>query len=364
MSYIDLKHLLDNGHRDIIDLMIQKQIIGHDELANLDESNRKIVVGIYIKQNILKNPTLKSIVDGKYYDIIKLLLQHQLIKDLEEIFEYQRTLLLIAVEDKKYDIVTMLIEQGANIHALSQTKYSAVFLAVYQKDVPLLKFLLDKGADPNLQGQNKSSPLIRATSLRHLEMVQLLVDHGADLDAQDSYGNSALIIAAWSGIYAISKLLIDAGAKLSFKDSHGKTALDYAKEKNCSEIVDAIEAAMDKCDTNDIIFIYKDSYGEIYPVLIPKELICIAVYRVKSTENVPTTKLVAITDDETTAQVWANDTWSDKKISTKGMSIQLSKDAVHKIDYHVVMIDGVKSYAKFGVGLKITSGVTGDCYRG
>lgn len=362
MATIDLKALLMT-HSDIIELMIKKNIIPLINSTCVNDDKKMDATKVLIAQDLINYPTLKLIVEGKHFDVIKMLLTHKLIKNLEEKYTfYNRTLLLVAAEAKQFEIVQLLLEQGANINAESELHYTALTYAVNNNDVPMIKFLFNKGANPNIGNLTGGATLTNAADSSTPEIIQLLIDNGANVDFQNSCKNTALCIASMHNKPAIVKILLDAGANLDIKNDDGNDALFCAKNRKCREIITMIKEAKNKrkCTPEKIC---KNTNGDVYPVLVPKHLVCHAIYRVDPNENAPNTRLVAITDDDNMAQTWTNGEWTDKKLSTKNLSVQLPTDKLNKVDYHVVAIDGVEVYVKFGADLKITSGVLGDIYR-
>jgi ankyrin repeat protein len=65
-------------------------------------------------------------------------------------------------------------------------------IAVVRQNLELVSDLLNAGADPNLPGEDNCTPLHHAVSGRNLEIVRLLLKNGAATSLADIYGLSPL----------------------------------------------------------------------------------------------------------------------------------------------------------------------------
>jgi Ankyrin repeat/Ankyrin repeats (3 copies) len=112
------------------------------------------------------------------------------------------TPLHLAIQSSQLDVVQLLLEQGADIHAVTVTGSSCMHIMVkYYKCL--------KCED---------------------EIFALLHTHGAQLDAKDRNGQTPTHLAAtsgWSSLHLLKKF-IDFGADLSVADNDGNTILHVA----------------------------------------------------------------------------------------------------------------------------------------
>jgi hypothetical protein len=107
-----------------------------------------------------------------------------------------------AIESGRVEIVTLLLEAGANVAAPS-------------RDMP---------------------PVVMAAVRGNTDMVKALVAHGASVDAADSMGMTPLIAAAQSGYIDIAEFLITSGANVNAKDKTGRTPLTIATMARQTEL--------------------------------------------------------------------------------------------------------------------------------
>ncbi|MBR1437053.1 MAG: ankyrin repeat domain-containing protein, partial [Synergistaceae bacterium] len=102
------------------------------------------------------------------------------------------------------------------------------FDVVKDPDYELVKLLLENGANVQAVDERGGTVLMYAASRSEPEILKLLLDNGAEINAQDESGITALMLAVRSNSSEAIKLLLDAGAKIAIRDKDGKRAYDYA----------------------------------------------------------------------------------------------------------------------------------------
>jgi ankyrin repeat protein len=141
-----------------------------------------------------------------------------------------QTALMWAAAEKYSEVVALLIERGANIHAVSKLipeaepfhvetpgsmgmnfahtlrfrKYTggftALLFAAQQGDMASTRTLLDAGADINFATEEEGSALVIASAAGHEELAKFLLQRGADPDIKDAYGLTPLHFAVHRGV--------------------------------------------------------------------------------------------------------------------------------------------------------------------
>ncbi len=137
-----------------------------------------------------------------------------------------------AIEDEDYDILSALIEKGADTNSRAQIAFTAngvlirsqaLYTAIYTKaSDEIVEKLLDSGADPNatydVRGKHQKTicALYLATAFGNKKTVELLLKHGADPNLCNELSvdvhDTALVKAVMSRNADITELLLKNGA--------------------------------------------------------------------------------------------------------------------------------------------------------
>jgi hypothetical protein len=139
------------------------------------------------------------------------------------------TLLMKAAGHGSSDIVTLLLDKGADINLRDSGEDDALMYAASSGRINVISILVERGADINTQGDGGQTPLMRASEDGELETVRYLLDQGAKLNAKNSNGTTALMFAAGFKQQEIARLLLAKGADPKLKDSHGRTFTHYER---------------------------------------------------------------------------------------------------------------------------------------
>lgn len=111
-------------------------------------------------------------------------------------------------------------------------------------DLGMVTLLLENGANVRAADAKRVTALHLAVKGRHLEVVRTLLATGADLDAKDEEnGLTPLMVAAQAGSVPLTKLLLAAGADPTPRDRFGDTADAWAQGNGQAEIARMIREA-------------------------------------------------------------------------------------------------------------------------
>lgn len=107
------------------------------------------------------------------------------------------------------EVAEYLFFKGADLNAAATngTGYTALTGAVASGHGQIVSWLLENGANSNYRYGAGYSPLITAAANGRLEIVKILIDHGADVQAKTDDGKTAVSIAEERGHAAVAEFL-------------------------------------------------------------------------------------------------------------------------------------------------------------
>uniref|UniRef100_A0A183CCQ9 ANK_REP_REGION domain-containing protein n=1 Tax=Globodera pallida TaxID=36090 RepID=A0A183CCQ9_GLOPA len=120
------------------------------------------------------------------------------------------------------DIVTLLVENGANVGLQNSEGYAAMMLAAAARRVDVVRYLLSNGASvdqTNFAGDDFS--LLMAVKAGSLELCQLLLESDADVNQAASNGFTSLMCACYLGHTSIVTFLVENGANIEHATVRG-----------------------------------------------------------------------------------------------------------------------------------------------
>ena len=116
--------------------------------------------------------------------------------DLNAPDEHGRTLLIEAVLEKRADVVTLLLEHGADPKRADHDGNTALHFAAQEHQSAMVQLLIDKGALIDAQDRLGNTPLARALSTYRGEeegnAIWALLLAGADRTVKNTHGISPL----------------------------------------------------------------------------------------------------------------------------------------------------------------------------
>ena len=145
------------------------------------------------------------------------------------------------IEAKDSTALKTLINDS-NVDLFDTVGVNLLTRAVMTADYNIVKILLDNGANPNLINKTKtgSTPLMMASGYKSLKIAKLLLKKGADVNIPDNNGDPAIHWSAYYGNLTFTKLMLENGAKTDSKSIHSDGVMQVALKEYKDSIVDLL----------------------------------------------------------------------------------------------------------------------------
>lgn len=157
--------------------------------------------------------SMKAVSAASQGDLATLQLLHGEGKNIHGKDLKMTTALYRAVEADQTEIVTFLLDNGADINASNGfSKRTALMSAVATDNTAMLKLLLERGADVNQGDRKDNTPLTLAVDAGKGELAAILLNGGADPDHAGESTFTPLITSLNNDNLPLAGLLLDAGA--------------------------------------------------------------------------------------------------------------------------------------------------------
>ncbi|MCK5155253.1 MAG: ankyrin repeat domain-containing protein, partial [Spirochaetales bacterium] len=141
-----------------------------------------------------------------------------------------------AVKNNSIKICQVLMNNGALINARDSYSNTPLHTAISWESVQAAKFLLLRGANVHLRNLSGNTPLHTAVLQRDQNSVKMLIEYNASLESRDNMGRTPLLLSARKNYWEISELLISLGADFNARDDRGNTPLHEAIRKRNEKI--------------------------------------------------------------------------------------------------------------------------------
>ena len=151
-----------------------------------------------------------------------------------------------------YNIVKLLVENGADINLPTDDGSTPLRPPCVKGNFEIVQYLVEHGANVNAVNDDKETCLMIASYKGQHKIVPYLLEKGASPEYVNIFGTTALHESAESGHLTISKLLAESGVTISIKDNYGITPLMKAAINQKCRVVEYL-SSLPECQNKDQI---------------------------------------------------------------------------------------------------------------
>ncbi len=164
-------------------------------------------------------------------------IKNKILVSVESIEELNDILFMVA-EERKIDIMKIVLESGAEINSINSNGDTplAVYIKSYESGNANERYratngvinLIELGADVNAKGFNGETPFLLAIRL-DIGEIKWMMDQGANLNVRDNEGNTPFLLAASKRIMYLMEYIFEKNPKtINDVDNKGNNALTIA----------------------------------------------------------------------------------------------------------------------------------------
>ncbi|SBT45450.1 ankyrin, putative [Plasmodium ovale wallikeri] len=203
----------------------------------------------------------------------------------------------LATKEGNIELVKKILTSGTYINSKTRVrKFTALHLSASKGDMDSVKFLIDNNADINALSSDNETPLWCASISNHLEVCKYILEKGARLNfSGDKKYDTPLHAASMMGNFEIVKLLISNGADITCLDLNWLEPVHYASFEGHKGIVkyiiykqieSALKKKMEKITqvmkqynvyTKNLEMYYYFKYKSIVKKRITSKILCCAI---------------------------------------------------------------------------------------
>ncbi|XP_059100097.1 POTE ankyrin domain family member B-like isoform X3 [Peromyscus eremicus] len=185
-----------------------------------------------------ENEFHEAVCMGKRKVVVRLLRKNQFHVNDED--EGKRTALHFACFYGHIHLVRFLIFKDCEINALDNQMSTPLMKAVQSWETEIVSVLLDHGADPNIKDYNGEAAIHHAVYVDRPDIASSLLEFGGNIEDTTKDGLTPLLLALRERKPRMAAYLITHGANLHVSDQYLRTTLMYAVRWDCDIMVEIL----------------------------------------------------------------------------------------------------------------------------
>ena len=233
-----------NTRNNVENTALFEAIVGnHSEVVTVLLSRPELNVNEEHFHSAERTPLMFAVKDD-YFVIVQQLLEDTRIEVNKKDLDGCTALILAAKAGSILSTMYLLQQAAIDLNATDCTGNSALIYAAKRDHYDIVTRLLEAGANPSTKDQDGGTALLRAIDQGNTAIVEIMLDYDSvDNTIRDNYGRTLLHGAAVYGRADIVKLLIDKGLDKDARDINGKTPLHEASRPGEAEVTALLLAA-------------------------------------------------------------------------------------------------------------------------
>lgn len=169
-----------------------------------------------------------------------------------------------AAQEGHIELVKFLLENGANGHAQTQTRDTALTYACENGHTDVAEVLLIYGAELEHESEGGRTPLMKSCRAGHICTIKFLISKGADVNRQSTNNDhTPLSLACAGGHQAVVELLLKSGADPFHKLKDNSTMLIEASKGGHIGVVQLLLDYPESMLNSPMVSIMPDVNGQI-----------------------------------------------------------------------------------------------------
>ena len=174
-----------------------------------------------------------------------------------------RSILHLAAAQGNARIVSLLIREGADVHAKDRYGNNALHETVINNHIGVADILSNAGSE--LAYDNPADYMTTAAGTGDLDKIQTMIKYGVDINCADKDGRTALHLVSSAGNLNVVEFLLAHEADANCLDRWNRTPLDGAVEKGHDLVAAALFArgAVMDMDAAKTLFMASAKSGDL-----------------------------------------------------------------------------------------------------
>lgn len=260
-----VEHAAYNGHFEVVSKLLEFDIDASNGLSIAASTGHSKIVELLLNAGKDSDEDLALIEAARsgFEDIVTILLERG--ADLNFMDDKHMTALHFAAAEGRTEMTELLLMNGSNIQAQDRKGRTALYLAAEKGDEPTVKILAEYGAEIEARTLEGRTALTESAATGNAGIVELLLRRGATVDsansststdstASEEIQENALQAAANRGHVSVVRLLLEKYSYPNCRGTTDRTPLSYAAEGGHEEVVRLLlqfdEVDVNACDRN------------------------------------------------------------------------------------------------------------------